>query len=83
MCPPFPKCEDQVASKRFWILSLVWIAAVAACAPLLIEALDDRGIGLSIPGLSITGSELVVGVVIAFAPPMLVGLWLRTRRAPA
>jgi hypothetical protein len=50
---------------------------------LLIEALDDRGIGLSIPGLSITGSELVVGVVIAFAPPMLVGLWLRTRRAPA
>jgi hypothetical protein len=69
--------------KRYWIASAVWIVAVAATAPLLIEAADRRGIGLVLPGLSVTGSELLVGAFLALGPPLAAALWLRRRRSAA
>jgi hypothetical protein len=65
--------------KRFWIISLAWIIAVAASAPLLIEAADRRGIGLALPGIPVTLSEVLVGAIIAFTPPLAILMWIRRR----
>jgi hypothetical protein len=69
--------------KFFWIGSVVWIVAVAASAPLLIEAADQRGVALLVPGLSVTASEILFGALVAFGPPLAAFWWLRRRRSTA
>jgi hypothetical protein len=68
--------------KAFWIGSIIWIVVIAASAPLLFEAADSRGVALVIPGLPVTASELLVGALAGFGPPLAV-FWWRRRRRPA
>jgi len=65
--------------RRFRVLSAVWILLVVATAPLLIEILDDAGLGVSVPWLSVTGSEILLIGLLAAAPPLIVAFFLRRR----
>jgi hypothetical protein len=65
---------------RFWILAAAWLLAVAVATPAMIEMADRRGIGLQIPGLSVTASEIVVAAATAVVPIVIGLLWLGRRR---
>jgi len=66
---------------RFWILSVLWVLVVFAATPFVFELFDRQGIGLLIPGLSVTASEAVLAAPVALGPPLLVlGLCRRSRR---
>lgn len=56
---------------RFWVLSLLWVAAVFAAMPFAFEFFDRHGLALLIPGLSVTASEVVLAAPFALAPPLL------------
>jgi hypothetical protein len=66
-------------TRRLWINSAIWSLAIVAAAPLIIEALDDRDLGIRIPGLSVTGGEIVLIGVLAAAPPLVSGYIMRRR----
>jgi hypothetical protein len=72
-------------TRRFWTISAVWILAIVAAAPLIIETLDNEGFGIRIPGLSVTAGEILLIGLLAAAPPVVAGyvMWRRSRfRAP-
>lgn len=66
-------------TRRFWTLSAVWIVVIVAAAPLLIETLDDVGFGIRIPGLPVTGGEIVLIGLLAAAPPLVTAYIIRRR----
>lgn len=66
-------------TRRFWTLSAVWIVVIVAAAPLLIETLDDAGFGIRIPGLPVTGGEIVLIGLLAAAPPLVTAYIIRRR----
>jgi hypothetical protein len=66
-------------TRRFWVLTVVWILAIVAIAPVLIEVLDDAGLGFRVPGLSVTGSEILLAGLLAAAPPLIVAFFIRRR----
>lgn len=70
---------DSEMTRRFWVLTVVWILAIVATAPVLIEVLDDAGLGLRVPGLSVTGSEILLAGLLAAAPPLIVAFFIRRR----
>jgi hypothetical protein len=78
----FPQLVRYNMTRRFWIISAIWILAILAAAPLIIETLDDRDLGIRIPGLSVTGGEIVLIGLLAAAPPLVAGyiFWRRSRR---
>jgi hypothetical protein len=57
----------------------MWILAIVASAPLLIEVLDRAGLGVSIPGLPVTGAEILFMGVLAAVPPLVAWLMIRRR----
>jgi hypothetical protein len=67
--------------RGFWIVSIVWIVAIVAAAPLLVEVLDDAGLGVSIPGLPVTGAEILLIGVLAFGPPLVARFVIRRTSA--
>jgi hypothetical protein len=67
-------------SRRFWMLSAIWIAIVIAASPLFIELLDGAGLGFQLPGLTVTQSEILVMALVAFTPALVAGYRARPRR---
>ena len=69
---------------RFWILSVLWVLVVFAATPFAIELFDRQGIGLLIPGLSVTASEILLAAPIALGPPLFaLGARLGSRQHPS
>jgi hypothetical protein len=66
-------------TRRFWVVSAVWILVMVATSPLLIEVLDDAGLGFSVPGLSVTASEILLVGVLAAIPPLIAAFFIRRR----
>jgi hypothetical protein len=66
-------------TRRFWLVSAVWFLAIVGTAPLLIEVLDDAGLGIGVPGLSVTGGEILLIALLAIAPPAIAAFIVRRR----
>jgi hypothetical protein len=69
--------------RAYWLTTCLWVGAVLASAPLVIEQFDQRGVALLVPGLSVSASELVFAAAAALTPPLVVRAILRRRRASA
>jgi hypothetical protein len=69
--------------RRFWVVTAVWIIAVVAAAPFLIEILDQAGLGVVFPGLSVTGSEILLIGLLAVVPPLIGAFVVRRRLRPS
>ena len=69
--------------RTYWLTTCLWVAAVLASAPLVIEQFDQRGIALLLPGLSVSASEFVFVAAAALTPPLVARAILRRRRASA
>lgn len=64
-------------TRRFWLITTAWILTIVAAAPLIIETLDDRGLGIRIPGLSVTGGEITLLGLLAALPPLVAAFIIR------
>ena len=70
-------------SRRFAILAAGWLLLVTLAAPFVLEWFDQRGSALLLPGLSVTGSEIVFGLQAALLPFLVRAVFRRLRpRAP-
>ena len=70
-------------TRRFWTITGAWILGIAAAALLIIEMLDDVGLGFRIPGLSVTGGEIALLGLLAGVPPLIAALIIRRRAESA
>lgn len=66
--------------KRFWISSAAWLALVISATPVVIEALDQKGVALVVPGLPVSASEILFAVASALLPLVIASAWMRRQR---
>jgi hypothetical protein len=67
-------------TRRYWITTAVWILLIVGAAPLVVEILDDAGLGITFPGLFVTGGEILATGLLAAIPPILAACNLRRSR---
>ena len=68
-----------MTSRYIWTLAAAWVAAVILLGPFAIEALDRARINITLPGLPVTVSEILVIACLAVIGP-LVALRLQQKR---
>lgn len=67
-------------TSRFWLFTVIWMIVAIAATPYWMELFDSRGIGLKIPGVAVTASELTWALLLATVPPALTAWRIRARR---